>query len=67
MEVIEEEPGHQAGRVGRFPGQGIFDQGTAVFAQVNGMHAHYRWAALTLESPIYGVNGFVAHTKKVRA
>ena len=39
MEVVEKEAGHQAIGVGRYPGQGIFDQGAAIFAEVDGVHA----------------------------
>lgn len=42
VEVVEKEPGHQVIRVGRYTGQGIFDQGAAIFAQVDSMYVHYR-------------------------
>jgi hypothetical protein len=42
VEIIKEEPSQQAGGVGRWADEEVFKQGEAVFAEVNGMHAHYR-------------------------
>lgn len=43
VEVVEEKSGHPASHMGRFPGQIIFDPRETIFAEVNGMHAYYRW------------------------
>jgi hypothetical protein len=42
MEVIEEEQGQPASRVGRWAGKGIFDQGTLVFTKVDSVYVYYR-------------------------
>jgi hypothetical protein len=41
VEVIEEKQGQQARGMGRWAGEEVFDQGEAVFAEVNGVHACY--------------------------
>jgi hypothetical protein len=41
VEVIEEEQGQPADGMGRRLGQEVFDQGAAIFAEVNGVHARH--------------------------
>jgi hypothetical protein len=41
-ERVEEGPGQPVHRMGRCAGAEVFDQGVGAFAQVDGVHAHYR-------------------------
>jgi hypothetical protein len=52
MEVVKDKPGHQEGGVGGFPSHIIFDQGTAIFTEVNGVYAYHRYV-----TPFHPSNG----------
>jgi hypothetical protein len=43
VEVIEEGQGQLVDGIGGHVGQEIFDQGAAIFAEVDGVYARHRW------------------------
>jgi hypothetical protein len=42
VEVVAEEKGQQANRVSGWAGKEVFEQGEAVFAEADGVHARHR-------------------------
>jgi hypothetical protein len=65
VEVIKEEQGQPVDRMGGCTGQEVFDQGAAIFTEVDGVHARHRWVVFNQESHGLAIKRLIITTSQV--